>query len=82
VGVIPGDGQYRPNSEEVAFILEVPVAGLLDPAIQRTEKRTVRGVEYDVYFYTWNSHVIWGATARILFNLLSHLAELPLRIPA
>jgi len=73
VGVIPGDGQYRPSAEEVAFILEVPLAGLLDPAIRRTEKRTVRDVEYDVYFYTYNSHVIWGATARILYNLLTHL---------
>jgi 8-oxo-dGTP pyrophosphatase MutT (NUDIX family) len=73
VGVIPGDGQYRPSAEEVDFILEVPLAGLLDPAIRRTEKRTVRDVEYDVYFYTYDSHVIWGATARILYNLLTHL---------
>jgi 8-oxo-dGTP pyrophosphatase MutT (NUDIX family) len=77
VGVIPGDGQYRPSAEEVAFILEVPLTGLLDPAIQRTERRTVRGVDYDVHFYTWNSHVIWGATARILYELLNHTAALP-----
>lgn len=77
VGVIPGDGQYRPSAEEVAFILEVPLVGLLDPAIRRTEKRTVREVEYDVFFYTYNTHVIWGATARILYDLLRHVAELP-----
>jgi 8-oxo-dGTP pyrophosphatase MutT (NUDIX family) len=77
VGVIPGDGQYRPSAEEVAFILEVPLLGLLDPAIRRTEKRTVRDVEYDVFFYTYDSHVIWGATARILYNLLNHIETLP-----
>jgi 8-oxo-dGTP pyrophosphatase MutT (NUDIX family) len=82
VGLIPGDGQYRPSAEEVAFILEVPLAGLLDPSIHRTEKRTVRGVEYDVDFYTYNSHVIWGATARILNNLLEHIAQLPLHSAA
>lgn len=76
VGVIPGDGQYQPSPEEVAFILEVPLAGLLDPSIRRTEKRTERGVEYDVYFYTYNSHVIWGATARILYNLLERISDL------
>ncbi len=76
VGVIPGDGQYRPSAEEVAFILEVPLAGLLDPSILRTEKREVRGVEYDVYFYTYDSHVIWGATARILYNLLERIPDL------
>jgi 8-oxo-dGTP pyrophosphatase MutT (NUDIX family) len=82
VGVIPSDGQYRPSAEEVEFILEVPLAGLLEPSIRRTEKRTVRGVEYDVYFYTYNSHVIWGATARILYDLLEHIAQLPSGLPA
>jgi 8-oxo-dGTP pyrophosphatase MutT (NUDIX family) len=77
VGIIPGDGQYRPSAEEVAFILEVPLAGLLDPSIRHIEKRLVQGVERDVYSYTYNSHVIWGATARILFNLLEHIAQLP-----
>ncbi|HVG61534.1 MAG TPA: CoA pyrophosphatase [Hyalangium sp.] len=77
VGIIPGDGQYRPSAEEVAFILEVPLASLLDPSIRRMEKRTAQGVEYDVYFYTYNSHVIWGATARILYDLLEHIAQLP-----
>jgi 8-oxo-dGTP pyrophosphatase MutT (NUDIX family) len=77
VGVIPGDGQYQPSAEEVAFILEVPLAGLLDPSIRRVEKRVTRGVEYDIYFYTYNGHVIWGATARILYELLEHVARLP-----
>lgn len=81
VGVIPGDGQYRPNAEEVEFILEVPLANLLDPDIRRTEKRTVRGTEYDVYFYTYNTHVIWGATARILYELLEHIRQLAVSIP-
>ncbi|MBN1207626.1 MAG: CoA pyrophosphatase [Myxococcaceae bacterium] len=78
VGIIPSDGQYRPSAEEVAFILEVPLAGLRDPSLLRTEKRTVRGVEYDVHFYTYGSHVIWGATARILYNLLESISDLPL----
>jgi 8-oxo-dGTP pyrophosphatase MutT (NUDIX family) len=84
VGVIPGDGQYRPNAEEVAFILEVPLAGLMDPSIRRVEKRVSQGVEYDIYFYTYNSHVIWGATARILHDLLEYVAQLPtsLLLPA
>ncbi|WP_224361441.1 CoA pyrophosphatase [Hyalangium versicolor] len=82
VGVIPGDGQYQPSAEEVAFILEVPLASLLDPAIRRTEKRTARGTEYDVYFYTHETHEIWGATARILYNLLEHITQLPVSIPA
>ncbi|XXF81674.1 CoA pyrophosphatase [Myxococcaceae bacterium GXIMD 01537] len=77
VGVVPGDGVYHPNPDEVAFILEVPLAGLLDPSIRRTEKRQALGQEFEVDFYTYNQHVIWGATARILNDFLRRVAEVP-----
>ncbi|WP_257453326.1 CoA pyrophosphatase [Archangium lipolyticum] len=70
VGVIPQGVEYRPSPDEVEFILEVPLAELMNPAIRRSERRSVRGVEYEVDFYTYGSHVIWGATGRILRNLL------------
>jgi 8-oxo-dGTP pyrophosphatase MutT (NUDIX family) len=76
VGVIPAGLEYRPNPDEVELILEVPLAQLMDPAIRRTERHSVRGVEYEVDFYTCGSHVIWGATGRILRNLLRLAAEL------
>jgi 8-oxo-dGTP pyrophosphatase MutT (NUDIX family) len=77
VGVIPGDGQYQPSAEEVAFILEVPLVRLLDPSIVRAERSVWQGVEHDVYFYTYGTHVIWGATARILRDFLQHVAAVP-----
>ena len=77
VGVIPGDGQYAPSAEEVAFILEVPLAAMLDPAILRVERKEVFGAERDLYFYTYGTHVIWGATARILRDFLNHVTQVP-----
>ncbi len=77
VGVIPGDGQYRPSAEEVAFILEVPLANLLDPAILRVERKEVFGAERELYFYTYGTHIIWGATARILRDFLNHVTQVP-----
>ena len=47
------------------------------PGLRRTEKRFFRGAEHDVYFYDVGRHTIWGATARILSNLLSVIAGLP-----
>lgn len=76
VGVIPQGLEYRPNPDEVEFVLEVPLPHLMDPAIRRTERRTVRGMEYEVDFYTYGTHVIWGATGRIVRNLLRLAAEL------
>ncbi len=77
VGVIPGDGQYRPSAEEVAFILEVPLVSLLDPSILRIERKEVFGAERELYFYTYGSHVIWGATARMLRDFLQHVTQVP-----
>ncbi|ATB50561.1 CoA pyrophosphatase [Corallococcus macrosporus] len=77
VGVIPGDGKYQPSAEEVAFILEVPLSGLLDPSILRVERKEILGAERDLYFYTYGTHVIWGATARILRDFLSHVTQVP-----
>ncbi|QSQ12884.1 CoA pyrophosphatase [Myxococcus landrumensis] len=77
VGVIPGDGQYTPSVEEVAFILEVPLERLMDPSILRVERKEVLGAERDLYFYTYEGHVIWGATARILRDFLAQVEQVP-----
>jgi 8-oxo-dGTP pyrophosphatase MutT (NUDIX family) len=76
VGVLPEGATWQPNADEVDLVLEVPLAALLDPAIRRTERRSARGLEYEVDFYTYGSHVIWGATGRILRNLLSLVSAL------
>jgi 8-oxo-dGTP pyrophosphatase MutT (NUDIX family) len=75
VGVIPAGLEYRPNPDEVEFILEVPLEHLMDPSFRRTERHRLRGVEYELDFYTYGSHVIWGATGRILRDLLRLASE-------
>jgi 8-oxo-dGTP pyrophosphatase MutT (NUDIX family) len=77
VGVIAPDLQYVPSAHEVALILEVPLAHFLDPAVRRTEQRSAHGRTYEVDFYQHGEHVIWGATARILRNLLRAARDLP-----
>lgn len=71
VGVLPQGLEYKPNPAEVEFIVEVPLAHLMDPTVHRTEPHFSRGVAYEVDFYTYERHVIWGATGRILRHLLS-----------
>jgi len=67
-----------PNPSEIAEVIEVPLAALFEPARQRVEKRFVRGAERDIYFFEYAGHTIWGATARIVRNLLDLTAALPL----
>jgi 8-oxo-dGTP pyrophosphatase MutT (NUDIX family) len=77
VGVIPPDGAYQPNPVEIEEIIEVPLAHLLHPGNSRTERGQVSEEERELHFFNFESHVIWGATARILKSLLHVGASLP-----
>jgi 8-oxo-dGTP pyrophosphatase MutT (NUDIX family) len=77
VGLLDPAAELRPDAGEIAELLEIPVSDLLVPGLRRTEKRFFRGAERDVYFYDVGRHTIWGATARILSNLLSVVSGLP-----
>jgi len=77
VGVIPSDGVYERSRDEVEEVIEVPLAHLLDMSHQRTERRRVFQQDRDVYFYDFGRHVIWGATAQIVRNLLHVAHDLP-----
>jgi len=76
VGAIPADFPLRPNPEEIAELIEVPVRALLSPTLPRVEMWNVMEKEREVYFYDYGAHVIWGATARILKDLLAIIREL------
>lgn len=60
----------RPNPHEVEEILSVPLRVFLDPSNERVEHRVSGATTTDVYFYSFGSHEIWGATASILRNFL------------
>lgn len=77
VGVIPDGLVLRPSPEEIEEVIEVPLPALLRPGVLRTERWGGEGPDREIHFYDYGAHTIWGATARILHNLLSHLVELP-----
>lgn len=62
--------QFVPSAFEVAEVLEIPLAHLLDPETVCREKWTIRGMEVDVPFYLFKGHKIWGATAMVLSEFL------------
>ncbi len=66
VGHIPYRPAFRPNLAEVAEVIEMPLATLLDDGVKARERWMVRGMELDVPFYRVGEHAIWGATATIL----------------
>ncbi len=64
---------FSPNPAEVAEVIEAPVADLADPAIFHAEQWIRNGRPHPVYFYDLGPYRIWGATARVLHQLLELL---------
>ncbi len=71
VGVIPDPSELRPNPDEVAAVLRFRVSTLRESFAMRRLVR--RGVPIRTPTYQVEHHLIWGATARILGELLDRL---------
>jgi 8-oxo-dGTP pyrophosphatase MutT (NUDIX family) len=74
VGLIPDDLRFRPSPEEVAAVLLFQVEELRAGFAMRRLIR--RGVPFRTPSYEVGEHLIWGATARILADLLERLEAL------
>jgi len=70
VSSVPYPYPYAAAPREVEAIWHVPLAALLAPGVHRTERLLVYGLELDVHYYDVEGRTIWGATARILSELL------------
>ncbi len=64
---------FTPFADEVAEIIEIPLAHLLDPAHIRREMWLLERGRVLVPFYDFGPHKIWGATAMILAEFLAIL---------
>lgn len=64
---------YTINDHEVARIVEVPLTYLLEDSNMQLEVREHQGREVLVPAFTYDGHRIWGATARMLHQLLELL---------
>jgi 8-oxo-dGTP pyrophosphatase MutT (NUDIX family) len=71
VGLLKGGRpDLRPNPAEVERVFTVPLVELTDPDVFRKEVWFEDGVERCVYFFELVGDTVWGATARILYELL------------
>ncbi len=71
VASVPYPYPYAAAAGEVAEILHVPLAALARPGAHRVEPREVYGLRLDVHFFSVGGDVIWGATGRVLAELLT-----------
>ena len=71
VGALPGRPELTPNPSEVERILTVPLSELLLDEVFREEHWGVPPLDRRISFFELVGDTIWGATARILRQLLS-----------
>jgi 8-oxo-dGTP pyrophosphatase MutT (NUDIX family) len=62
---------FTPNPAEVAEIIELPFSHLLDPASIQDEMWPLRGEWRRIGFYRFGEHKIWGATGRVLRQIVA-----------
>ena len=73
VGFLDRRPDLVPNPGEVVRVLEVPLAELMDPALYREERWDAFRPDMSVFFFELADETVWGATARILSDLLTRL---------
>ena len=71
VGVLRERPKLVPNPAEVARVFDVPLAELLEPDVYHQERWDLPGMgERPMHFFDVAGETVWGATARILHDLL------------
>jgi 8-oxo-dGTP pyrophosphatase MutT (NUDIX family) len=71
VGVVPYPYPYVAQPDEVAGLVELSVHDLLAPGNHRIGTREAYGMVHEVHTYEVGGNVVWGASARILHELLT-----------
>jgi 8-oxo-dGTP pyrophosphatase MutT (NUDIX family) len=74
VGLIPAGRVWELSPQEVDAVLELPLRALREGRTRTRMER--RGIEFETDAYVVEEHLIWGATARILENLLGQQEQL------
>jgi 8-oxo-dGTP pyrophosphatase MutT (NUDIX family) len=74
VGKLDQKTVCTPNPEEVDEVLEIPIDDLLLPDAQRWSRFDLPEGTIRSPYYPWEGRTIWGATGRILADLLNLLA--------
>jgi 8-oxo-dGTP pyrophosphatase MutT (NUDIX family) len=70
VGVLRARPELRPNPAEVELAFDVSLAELLADGVHHSERWRIAGVAPELHFFDLDTDIVWGATARLLWELL------------
>ena len=75
VGIIPYPYEFKKNPAEIDEIFDVPLSALLDDSNFNQTDQIIDDEPITIYSYEYAGWVIWGATARIVKQLLDILSS-------
>jgi 8-oxo-dGTP pyrophosphatase MutT (NUDIX family) len=75
IGLLPADLPLRASQHEVAEIFEIPLEQALSLASYTPLEILRRTKNLQVYFSWYQSHMVWGMTAQILYRLGQHIQK-------
>ncbi len=78
VGALPYPLALKPSEREVEAVVAVPYAYLANPEAVETEELVVAGERITSPVFHYRGHRIWGATARVVADLVERLSGVPL----
>lgn len=78
VGLIPHPYNFQPSPREVKRLLAFPVVDFYPPERWSSGPYTFQGRVTRVCYWQNGEEVVWGATARILLNLLAQIGVHPI----
>jgi 8-oxo-dGTP pyrophosphatase MutT (NUDIX family) len=70
VGVLPGRPALEANPDEVDRVFDVPLGELMADGVFHEEIWGLAETERPIYFFDLAGETVWGATARMLYELL------------
>jgi 8-oxo-dGTP pyrophosphatase MutT (NUDIX family) len=73
VGEIPHPYEFVPDVSEVDHVFSPPLAVFADPSRRREEVRERDGREFVMTSYDVDGNLVWGATARMLEQLVDRI---------
>jgi 8-oxo-dGTP pyrophosphatase MutT (NUDIX family) len=74
VGIIPYPYGFEINADETEELIEVPWTHLSDPSHHRVGTKTFANRTYEIHYYDYQHHTIWGVTGHIVHGLLEKLS--------
>ena len=73
VGLLPAESRFAASRDEVADMFEIPLHQALSLASYTPLEILRRAQSLRVYFSWYQSHMVWGMTAQILYRLGQHI---------